>query len=143
MPGSSNTAAGRVILTIVAIMAMVGPYIADWNETHIYNPLWLPHAKFHDAQTMTTGALLGALALYLLYRPEPKYSTDTAFLVALLDAFYYVTQLCAWFYPETAAQDPPSDPYWFPQAFAACPIVGLCGLAYWLEKRRLEGIKQA
>lgn len=143
MASASTNSPGRILLTIVAVATIIGPYIADWNHTHIYNPLWLPHAKFHDAQTMSMGALLGLFALYLLYRPEPQYNKDTAFIVALLDAIYFLTQLSAWFYPQTAAQDPPADPYWFPQAFFASPIIGLCGLGYWLEARRLDRAKQA
>ena len=40
--------AGRTILTLVAIVTAVGGYIADWNHTHVYNPRWPPHAKFHN-----------------------------------------------------------------------------------------------
>ena len=141
MAPATRTAPGRILLTIIAVATIIGPYIADWNESHIYNPLWPPHAKFHDGQTMSLGAALGSLALYLLYRSEPKYTTDTAFIVALLDSLYFISQLSAWFYPGSAAQDPPADPYWFPQAFFACPIIGLCGLGYWLELTSLKGMK--
>ncbi len=42
--------------------------LADWNATHIYNPLWPPHAKFHNAQTMTIAVLLGVSGLVFLWR---------------------------------------------------------------------------
>lgn len=32
--------APRIILTIVAILTVAGSFAADFNETHIYNPLW-------------------------------------------------------------------------------------------------------
>jgi hypothetical protein len=33
--------AGKVLISLVAAETAVGPYLADWNETHIYNPAWL------------------------------------------------------------------------------------------------------
>ncbi|KAI9703112.1 MAG: hypothetical protein M1820_005984 [Bogoriella megaspora] len=142
MSSASRASPGRILLTLIAINTGVGPYIADFNKTHIYNPNWPPHAKFHDGQTMSMGALCGLLSLYLLYRPSPKYNVDTAFIVALLDAVYFVTQLTAWFYPGSAPLDPPNDPTAFPQAYAAVPIICLSGLGYLLEKNRLEGLKE-
>ena len=47
---------GKILISASAVFAGVGPYLADWNETHIYNPTWPPHAKFHNAQTMSLGA---------------------------------------------------------------------------------------
>lgn len=32
--------ASRVLLSVVGIITAIGPYLADWNETHIYNPTW-------------------------------------------------------------------------------------------------------
>ena len=66
-PTKSNWSIGRIIVSLVAIFTSVSPYLADWNVTHIYNPLWPPHAKFHNAQTMVLGALLGLLAIYCLW----------------------------------------------------------------------------
>ncbi|KAK7548737.1 hypothetical protein IWX49DRAFT_552388 [Phyllosticta citricarpa] len=59
---------GRILLTLVALMTSTACFIADWNESHIYNHTWPGHAKFHNAQTMSMGALLGVAALYYLYR---------------------------------------------------------------------------
>jgi len=36
---------GRVLLTVDSIGLLFGAVIADWNETHVYNPRWPPHAK--------------------------------------------------------------------------------------------------
>ena len=46
---------GKILISASAVFAGVGPYLADWNETHIYKPTWPPHAKFHNAQTMSLG----------------------------------------------------------------------------------------
>lgn len=86
----SGIRTGRILLSIVAAVTSVGTYIADWNETHIYNSTWPPHAKFHNAQTMSMGAALGLTTLYYVWRPVPD--PRTAQLVASL---YWVTMLSA------------------------------------------------
>jgi hypothetical protein len=60
-----GTSFGRVILTSVATLTSVGSFLADWNRTHLFNPNWPPHAKYHDAQTILLGSLLGASGLLL------------------------------------------------------------------------------
>lgn len=44
-PTPANTMFGRALLTLDSIMLLFGAFIADWNETHIHNPNWPPHAK--------------------------------------------------------------------------------------------------
>ncbi|KAK5685006.1 hypothetical protein LTS10_003081 [Elasticomyces elasticus] len=60
---------GRGVLTIGNLLYAVGAFLADFNETHVYNPKWPPHARFHNGQTMTLGILLSATSLYFAYRP--------------------------------------------------------------------------
>jgi len=52
--------AGRSLLTANAVVVMLGGFIADMGKTHMRNPRWPPHAKFHNAQTIGLGALLAA-----------------------------------------------------------------------------------
>ena len=60
---------GRALLTITATWSAFGSYVFDWNDTHIHNPEWTPHAKFHNAQTMSMGVYLAAPALWALWGP--------------------------------------------------------------------------
>jgi hypothetical protein len=53
---------GKVLISLSAAGTLIGSYVADWNETHIHNPTWPPHAKFHNAQTMSMGAALSLTA---------------------------------------------------------------------------------
>lgn len=64
----NRTSAGRLVFTLLAVFLIVSPYVADWNITHIYNPRWPPHAKFHNAQTMALGMLLRVAALFFIWR---------------------------------------------------------------------------
>ena len=98
---------GKLLISLVALFTAVSPYLADWNETHIYNPLWLPHAKFHNAQTMVLGALLGLLSLYCLWlrgaavSERQKLNEGT-----ILASLYWLAQLPAAFFPSVALSDP-------------------------------------
>ncbi|WP_202461534.1 DUF6640 family protein [Streptomyces sp. SID8374] len=131
---------GKVLISVPAVVAGVGPYIADWNETHIHNPDWPPHAKFHNAQTMGLGVGLAGAALLQLWRPADSRAGARAALDggAVSAALYWVTQISALAYPGSRAVDPPGKQF-FPQAVVALPSLALVGLGYALERRRLRG----
>lgn len=117
--------AGRVCLTVTAFVTSVGCYIADWSESHVLNPRWPPHAKFHNGQTMTFGLTLGILTAYYTWRatPQPKDSLRTA---AILGSLYHVAAISAIFYPGTLAIDPE-----FGQGFPQLPLfLGMTGLPW-------------
>jgi hypothetical protein len=97
--------ATRVLLTAVAVPTSVGPFIADWNATHIYNPRWPPHAKFHNAQTMLLGLTLGACSLVFAWGAggDARVRLRAAMLFAGL---YWVAQMGSIAFPGTAFVDP-------------------------------------
>lgn len=126
---------GRFLISAVAITTAVGPYAADWNETHIHNPNWPPHAKFHNAQTMSLGLSLAATTLYQLWKKPVAESPTRAELdsAAISASLYWLTQISALFYPGSAAVDPP-DTRRFPQGAFALPSLALVGVGYLLER---------
>jgi hypothetical protein len=95
---------GRVALTLTSAWSAAGSYVFDWNDSHIHNPEWTPHAKFHNAQTMSMGVFMGASALYGLWG---RGSWDVRALNAttLAASGYWITQLSAALYPGTALFD--------------------------------------
>jgi hypothetical protein len=126
---------GKVLISLSAVGTMIGSYVADWNETHIHNPAWPPHAKFHNAQTMSMGAALSLAALYQLWKPgRSRESLDSAAVIAGL---YGLTQLSAALYPGTASVDPPSEDTW-PQLKYTLPSLGLILLGHSLDRYRIN-----
>lgn len=97
---------GRVLLTLSALGAAIGAYVADWNETHIFNPRWPPHAKFHNAQTMLLGTALGLLTLYYLWSPRWRARAEGLGIGTALAAVYWLTQAGSLLFPGTALTDP-------------------------------------
>jgi hypothetical protein len=130
---------GKILISASAVFGGVGPYLADWNETHIYNPTWPPHAKFHNAQTMSLGAGLAGATLLQLWRPARTTAATKAALdgAAVSAALYWVTQISALAYPGDRAVDPPGRAT-FPQAVIALPSLALVWWGYALERRRLR-----
>jgi hypothetical protein len=87
-------------VTFVAVVTSFLAYVFDWNETHVFNPRWPPHAKFHNAQTLLLGSLLGLSSLLFLWR---FHSVNAAIITASL---YWVSQLGSIAFPGTALIDP-------------------------------------
>jgi hypothetical protein len=117
---------GRLCLTLVSLNTVLGPYMADWNETHVKNPNWPPHARFHNGQTMSMGLCLGVLTAYFAWRPalssrsspaqngagagavggEGMTERESVTIAAVLGTLYWVTGLSAILYPGTLWVDP-------------------------------------
>src|SRR6187549_3943672 len=96
---------GKILISVVSIYAAFGSYIFDWNVTHIYNPHWPPHAKFHNAQTMLLGTCLGLFSLWTLWVEKTNALMQLRY-TTLLASFYWFTQMGSILFPGTALTDP-------------------------------------
>ena len=96
---------GRCLFTINAVGVAVGGFLADMNATHIYNPRWPPHAKFHDGQTMAFGVLLSLASLFFAWRRSGDRQTNVL-ATALIGGVLYWAQAAANVFPGVAWTDP-------------------------------------
>jgi hypothetical protein len=140
---SRPSLAPRILVSFVAVVTMVSPYIADWNATHIYNPTWPPHAKFHNAQTMLLGLALGACALFTVWRRAGDSRLHLRF-AALFGALYWITQLGSIAFPGTAYVDPGAGAGLLfglipGQVFVSVVLLALLGVALVLDRRTAGG----
>ncbi|KAL6716126.1 hypothetical protein ACLMJK_005692 [Lecanora helva] len=127
--------AGRACLTISALITAIGPYAADWSTTHVFNPRWPPHAKFHNGQTMSTGLLLGISTAYYTWRStsNPRDSLRTA---AIMGSVYFLAGLSAILYPGAKGVDPEFGEG-FPQFWLFVGCSALPWMGFWLARRRI------
>ncbi|ESZ90384.1 hypothetical protein SBOR_9220 [Sclerotinia borealis F-4128] len=160
---------GRILLTLSALAQGITPFIADFNHTHIYNPRWPPHAKFHNGQTLSMGAGLCLITLYYTWRfpaisnsksnsnpklgiekkqqaPESsemmatrKMTRDSMITAAIAGTLYWVAGLSAILYPGSKAIDPEFGDG-FPQAIIYPIFAVMAILGAWVEVKGLERV---
>ena len=143
-PSARRLPLGKVLTSVAALVPAVAAFVADWNETHVYNPKWPPHAKFHNAQTITLAVVCAGLSLAETWRPGP---TDRSRLrwATITGGLFWLTQAPAILFPGTAFVDP--DNKLQTTKLGAVPVnqvtatgalvLPLLGAGYVLEVRRL------
>lgn len=143
---ASSLTLGRGLFFMGNLIYSGGAFIADWNETHISNPRWPPHAKFHNGQTMSLGVLLALTSTYFAFRPafsrlspaEAKHSILTA---AVVGSLYCVAGISAIFYPGTHWFDPEYEMKGMTQREIFLGQLVVIWVAYYLETRRIGKAK--
>lgn len=131
----------RLILSGAAIGTIIGTGQADLNATHVFNPAWPPHARFHNVTGWGTVTGSQLLALWLLWRPgQHDRDRDTAVTTAaLLTAVAWVPFFPALAISGTAVEDEPGH---LPRVagvprnlISAALIPAGCALGYLLHRR--------
>ena len=59
--------AGAVLTFVLASGAIVAVGV-DWNETHLFNPAWHEHARFHDALMLLILCGVTIVGLWMMWR---------------------------------------------------------------------------
>jgi hypothetical protein len=96
----------RFTISFIAVFTSISPFLADFNETHVFNPLWPPHAKFHNGQTMTLGLICGIISIYFLWFRKVSTDIENLKMSCLFAALYWLAMAPAILYPGTALADP-------------------------------------
>ena len=96
---------GRCLFTINAVGLAAGGFVADMNATHMYNPRWSPHAKFHDGETIAFGVLLSFASLFFTWRRGGDRRTNVL-AAAISGGVLYWAQAAANAFPGVAWTDP-------------------------------------
>lgn len=97
----------QLVLTGAAVGTIVGTARADLTRTHVFNPAWPPHARFHNAAGLGTVTGTQLLGLWLVWRPattpaERDLAITTA---ALLPVIAWTPFYAALATPGTAVED--------------------------------------
>ena len=133
-----NLSISRIMISLIAVFTAVSPFAADFNETHVYNPAWPPHAKFHNGQTMTFGFVLGILAMYFLWLRKASTPLENLKLATIFSSLYWVAMAPAILFPGAAFTDPGQPTMPFNQVEMDFVILVILGLSYFFERKLIN-----
>ena len=60
----------QVLLTL-GVLEFFGPIVRDTSTTHLLNPSWVGHARFHLAWALVFMGLSGVINIYLIWFRKP------------------------------------------------------------------------
>ena len=99
------TQLGRMLITLANLITAVAPFLADWNDSHLFNAQWAPHARFHSAVSLGTTSLLSSVALWLVWRRSSDHDAAVT-TAAMIPISYWGSFFPALLVPGTAFEDP-------------------------------------
>jgi len=105
--------AGRIVLTITLVAGMIAFVGFQWNTTHVFNPKWHPHARFHAVQLGLFFITLSSIALWLLWGSGVSVRT-AAWLAAAVPFVFWAGEFVALLVPGTDPSPDPDNPNTFP-----------------------------
>ncbi|KAF2226860.1 hypothetical protein BDZ85DRAFT_247229 [Elsinoe ampelina] len=146
MPSHPFTSPWRTTMMLTNLVYCFGAFIMDYGETHVLNPRWPPHARFHNGQTMSLGVLLCSMVGFVLTRPseskkEAKNNVTTA---GLIGSMYCTAGMTAILYPGTNWSDPEFEDPGQKWLFSGLVVINLAAMVMewvhidrtWDKKRR-------
>jgi len=90
----------RILLTVVAF-EFFGPLKRDSDKTHLFNPEWVGHARFHLVWQLGMMLFGGIVTLSLIWLPDPLRPIHlylaSALLAANLFGFWAAVGLVKWY----------------------------------------------
>jgi hypothetical protein len=102
----------RVIITVSVLSTAVVSVLVDFNSTHLFNPSWPGHARFHDAAMLNLLCFYSAVALWLMWRrsaePDIGVIVATSVPVSFWSCFYWITTAIPGTSLAIGAQGPPT-----------------------------------
>lgn len=80
--------ATRAVLSLALLGTIAAVIGFQWGPSHVFNPEWHPHARFHAAQLVGCVSALCGLGLWSLWRRTGPQTSTTWPLIAGLVCFW-------------------------------------------------------
>lgn len=128
----------KYLISFCALVTIVIPSIMDLNSTHMTNPLWAPHARFHWSIQWYSITILNIISLYLLWGRYADAKSRLAVLMAgLAPILFWGSFFPSLFMPGTSPWPDGIEPFAFlpPNIYIAAIITFLSGLGIWIDFR--------
>lgn len=104
---------GRIILTSSLALGIVAFVAFQWNATHVFNPKWHPHARFHAVQLGLFFIVLSGIGLWLTWGSGVSMPA-AAWLAAGVPLAFWSGEFVALLVPGTDPSPDPANPNTFP-----------------------------
>lgn len=134
---------GYKMLLGLAGLTTISGFLVDWNRTHLFNPAWTPHSKYHNAQTISLAALLGAAGLYFLLQKKEDQRRQLR-LGTLLPVLFWSSMIPAFAFPNAKGMEaefpelvPKVGRVWINEGPISLGMLLLLGTGYLLERKKL------
>jgi len=135
---------GRGLLTLANVITVTASVAADWNDSHVFNPRWPAHARFHGVTALATVTTLCAASTWSLWSRDADRDTARAF-AATVPIAYWAPFFLAPLVPGTAVDDPPHPVprlAGMPTNLLGAAATTATAAAGWLIDRRLATAQQ-
>lgn len=108
-----------IIMAFISIFTITIMSVMDLNDTHMTNPLWPPHARFHWAVQYFSAIMVCVLALcFICFRYREKASRLSILFIGLSPLFFWGMFFPALLMPGTGTwPDGVLPPKGFPELF--------------------------
>jgi hypothetical protein len=104
-PGRGGPVLGRSLLTLANVITAAAPIAADWNDSHILNERWPPHARFHGVTALAMTTALSSASIWSLWSGDSD-GVTARFFAAAVPVAYWAPFFLAPLIPGTAVDDP-------------------------------------
>jgi hypothetical protein len=110
---SDLSQAGRIVLTVPLALGMIAFVAFQWNTTHVFNPKWHPHARFHAVQLGLFFITLSGVGLWLVWASGIT-APIAGWLAAAVPFVFWGGEFAALAVPGTDPSPDPANPNTFP-----------------------------
>ena len=128
----------KYLISFCAVVTIIIPSIMDLNDTHMTNPLWAPHARFHWSIQWYAITLLNGISLYLLWGRYADAGTRLAAVMAgLAPILFWGSFFPSLWMPGTSPWPDGIEPFAIlpPNVYIAALITLLSSLGIWMDLR--------
>lgn len=130
---------GRLMLSLANVLTIIAPFLADWNDSHLFSRQWSPHARFHGVVSISMTTTLSTAALWSLWRPGRSARDATTPFAALIPIAYWGPFFVAPLVPGTGVEDPGHELRRIlgvpPNLLGAAATVATAGIGWYLDRR--------
>lgn len=128
----------RIILSVLTVFTTAVSIGVDWNQSHVFNPDWVPHAVFHDVMLLVLLVGITVISLWLMWRQSPEPNIGIRVSSALQIIFWGSFYIAVWVPGASPGAEPGMTPPTllglplYPNMVVAVVVIILAAIADWL-----------